>query len=102
MVEPYECTECEKKSDNVFVVIGKRIEGMDTFSGERGVFCSSTCLKEWAYRQERRVSSLREETKPVEYSHPNPKMNRISLEEIHEEKGELCIKPEVWERLKGD
>ena len=95
MLEFYRCTECGKETDNVFVVTGKRVSEAGTLSVEKGKFCLE-CLEKWVSWQRRRVSS---ET-IVRYYHSE--IGEVGYEKIHEENGELCIKPEMWERLKGD
>ena len=95
MTELYRCTECGEKTDNVFVVTSERIIEAGILSVERGKFCFR-CLEVWASRQRRGVSSTRVTT----YSHQE--IGEIDPINIHEEKGKLYIKPEAWERLKGD
>lgn len=95
MIEFYKCTECGEKTDNVFVVTGERISEVGILSVERGKFCFE-CLEIWASRQRRGVSLMKVTT----YFHPE--IGEIDPRNIHKEKGEICIKPEAWEKLKGD
>ena len=95
MAELFECTECGEKVDSVFVVTGKRVGKKGILSTQRGMFCLK-CLDEWAFRQRRAVSSMEVVT------YLNPEVGRVSSKKICEENGQLCIKPKVWEELKGD
>ena len=105
MAKFYRCDECGKEIESWIEIISKikEKEGyrMSLPFGDLLQFCSWECLALWIERRNRSVSTTTSGSSLL-ITYFNPEIGYVGCWSIQKEKGTLCVKPEIWKRLKGD
>ncbi|MEA2098140.1 MAG: hypothetical protein U9P70_03650 [Patescibacteria group bacterium] len=106
-MEKHFCEECEKEitKENFFEISSR--EGTHGIRIPKliGEFCSLKCIGSWINRDKREVKKTteREDGKVKKETFWNHELKRkFNSCDIHEEKGNLCVKPEIWNALVKD
>lgn len=105
-MEKHYCEECEKdiaEETSLELVSKRKLRGVGT-SETMEEFCSFGCIEDWINRRRREVTRTTErENGRVRVTFWSYELQRyLGSWEVHEEKGKLCVKPEVWDELIKD